>query len=253
MKPFVHLHVHTQYSMLDGQASIDSLIEKAQNDGMPAIAITDHNSTLQCPEIQAVGEEAGLRVFAGVEVTTREEAHCLVLFETDTARQAFQEYLDAHLPAIPNDPERFGDQVWVNREEEIMGEIPHLLISAIDRSVDQIAAFAKKLGCLFIPAHVERPMFSLIGQLGFIDPSLPVDGIEYNERGRYEALLRQHSYLANYTQYTASDAHHPEQIATNPAVWTTDELSFDRLSMAFKQVEGYSIRPALRKTDDLSA
>ena len=42
MKPFVHLHVHTQYSMLDGQASIDSLIEKAQNDGMPAIAITDH-------------------------------------------------------------------------------------------------------------------------------------------------------------------------------------------------------------------
>ena len=44
MKPFVHLHVHTQYSMLDGQASIDSLIEKAQNDGMPAIAITDHGN-----------------------------------------------------------------------------------------------------------------------------------------------------------------------------------------------------------------
>ena len=44
MKPFVHLHVHTQYSMLDGQASIDSLIEKAQHDGMPAIAITDHGN-----------------------------------------------------------------------------------------------------------------------------------------------------------------------------------------------------------------
>ncbi|MGD9772165.1 MAG: DNA polymerase III subunit alpha [Parabacteroides sp.] len=44
MKPFVHLHVHTQYSMLDGQASIDSLIEKAQKDGMPAIAITDHGN-----------------------------------------------------------------------------------------------------------------------------------------------------------------------------------------------------------------
>ncbi|MCC8096480.1 MAG: DNA polymerase III subunit alpha [Tannerellaceae bacterium] len=44
MKPFVHLHVHTQYSLLDGQASIDALIEKAQKDGMNAIAVTDHGS-----------------------------------------------------------------------------------------------------------------------------------------------------------------------------------------------------------------
>ena len=44
MKPFVHLHVHTQYSLLDGQASIDALIDKAQNDGMSAMAITDHGN-----------------------------------------------------------------------------------------------------------------------------------------------------------------------------------------------------------------
>ena len=42
MKPFIHLHVHTQYSLLDGQASIDALIDKAQNDGMSAMAVTDH-------------------------------------------------------------------------------------------------------------------------------------------------------------------------------------------------------------------
>ncbi|GHT32303.1 DNA-directed DNA polymerase [Bacteroidia bacterium] len=44
MEPFVHLHVHTQYSLLDGQAPIEALIEKAQNDGMRAIAITDHGN-----------------------------------------------------------------------------------------------------------------------------------------------------------------------------------------------------------------
>ncbi len=44
MEPFVHLHVHTQYSLLDGQASIDALIEKAQHDGMRAIAVTDHGN-----------------------------------------------------------------------------------------------------------------------------------------------------------------------------------------------------------------
>jgi len=44
MEPFVHLHVHTQYSLLDGMASIDALIEKAQKDGMKALAVTDHGN-----------------------------------------------------------------------------------------------------------------------------------------------------------------------------------------------------------------
>jgi len=44
MEPFIHLHVHTQYSLLDGQASIDALINKAYADGMRAIAVTDHGN-----------------------------------------------------------------------------------------------------------------------------------------------------------------------------------------------------------------
>jgi DNA polymerase III subunit alpha len=42
MNPFVHLHVHSQYSILDGQASIANLVDKAIADGMKAIALTDH-------------------------------------------------------------------------------------------------------------------------------------------------------------------------------------------------------------------
>lgn len=42
MQPFVHLHVHSQYSLLDGQASIARLVDKAIEDGMSAIALTDH-------------------------------------------------------------------------------------------------------------------------------------------------------------------------------------------------------------------
>ncbi|MDR2119520.1 MAG: DNA polymerase III subunit alpha [Tannerella sp.] len=44
MEPFVHLHVHTQYSLLDGQASVNALVEKAQKDGMRAMAVTDHGN-----------------------------------------------------------------------------------------------------------------------------------------------------------------------------------------------------------------
>ncbi|MBQ1980737.1 MAG: PHP domain-containing protein, partial [Alistipes sp.] len=44
MQDFVHLHVHTQYSLLDGQASIPKLVDKAIADGMRGIAITDHGN-----------------------------------------------------------------------------------------------------------------------------------------------------------------------------------------------------------------
>lgn len=44
MKDFVHLHVHTQYSLLDGQASVPKLVEKAIGNGMRGIAVTDHGS-----------------------------------------------------------------------------------------------------------------------------------------------------------------------------------------------------------------
>ncbi len=44
MRDFVHLHVHTQYSLLDGQASVSALVDKAIKDGMKGIAVTDHGN-----------------------------------------------------------------------------------------------------------------------------------------------------------------------------------------------------------------
>ena len=51
MSSFVHLHVHSQYSLLDGQAAIDKLVDKAIDDGMPGIAITDHGNMLGIKEL----------------------------------------------------------------------------------------------------------------------------------------------------------------------------------------------------------
>lgn len=228
------LHIHTCLSpcgSLDMSPRV--IVETAIARGLDMIAITDHNTTLQCPEIQLLGAEAGLTVIAGAEVCTREEAHCIALFGNDNARAAFQQYLDAHLPPVPNDPDRFGDQVWVNRHDEIMGEAPYLLLSALDRNVGQVAAFVKQLGGLFIAAHVERPSFSLVSQLGFIDPSLPLDAIEYADASRFARLLSEQSYLSNYTSYPASDAHYPEQIGSHPCMIQASEPLFDNLRKAY--------------------
>lgn len=51
MQPFVHLHVHSQYSVLDGQASVKKLVDKAIADGMKGIALTDHGNMFGIKEL----------------------------------------------------------------------------------------------------------------------------------------------------------------------------------------------------------
>lgn len=77
--------------------------------------------------------------------------------------------------------------------------------------------------------------------LGFIDPCLSLDAIEYNNQQRYSKLLSIHGYLKEQTQYSASDAHYPEQIGTQPSIWQTEELTFDGLRKAFDQKDNHLI------------
>lgn len=51
MQPFVHLHVHSQYSVLDGQASVKALVDKAMANGMRGIALTDHGNMFGIKEL----------------------------------------------------------------------------------------------------------------------------------------------------------------------------------------------------------
>ena len=70
MTDFVHLHVHTQYSLLDGQASISKLLKKATADGMRGMAVTDHGNmmgikefTNACKKLNKERKEQGLEPF----------------------------------------------------------------------------------------------------------------------------------------------------------------------------------------------
>ncbi|MBQ5393041.1 MAG: PHP domain-containing protein, partial [Bacteroidaceae bacterium] len=70
MQDFVHLHVHTQYSLLDGQASISRLVDKAISDGMRGMAITDHGNMFgikdffdYCAKVNGKRKKEGLEPF----------------------------------------------------------------------------------------------------------------------------------------------------------------------------------------------
>ncbi len=52
MQEFVHLHVHTQYSLLDGQTNIKKMVDKAIADGMRGVAVTDHGNMMGIKEFK---------------------------------------------------------------------------------------------------------------------------------------------------------------------------------------------------------
>ncbi|WP_018084824.1 DNA polymerase III subunit alpha [Desulfurispora thermophila] len=65
---FVHLHVHTEYSLLDGAARIKKVVEKARELGMPALAITDHGSMFGVVDFYKACQKAGVKPILGCEV-----------------------------------------------------------------------------------------------------------------------------------------------------------------------------------------
>ena len=69
--PFVHLHLHTEYSMVDGTVRIHSLVEKAKALGMPAIAVTDQHNLFALVKFYRAAEAAGIKPIIGADVLIR--------------------------------------------------------------------------------------------------------------------------------------------------------------------------------------
>ncbi|GAA4375976.1 DNA polymerase III subunit alpha [Hymenobacter koreensis] len=75
MPTFSHLHCHTQYSLLDGQASISALMKKAQADGMPAVALTDHGNMFGAFNFVAEANKYNVKPIVGCEFYLVEDRH----------------------------------------------------------------------------------------------------------------------------------------------------------------------------------
>lgn len=67
-RPFVHLHVHTEYSLLDGACRIDQMMERVKECGQTAIACTDHGVMYGCVQFFKAAQKAGIRPIIGCEV-----------------------------------------------------------------------------------------------------------------------------------------------------------------------------------------
>ncbi|MGL4687746.1 MAG: PHP domain-containing protein, partial [Fusobacteriaceae bacterium] len=67
MKNFVHLHLHTEYSLLDGVGQIDNYLSKAKELGMDSLAITDHGNMFGAIEFYKAAIKKGIKPIIGME------------------------------------------------------------------------------------------------------------------------------------------------------------------------------------------
>ena len=79
---FVHLHTHTQYSLLDGACRIPDLVAYAKELGMPALAITDHGVMYGVIEFYQECKKAGIKPIIGCEVYITSGSHLDKSLET---------------------------------------------------------------------------------------------------------------------------------------------------------------------------
>jgi len=236
------LHIHT---VLSPCGSLDMspvrIIEKAREKGLDIIGITDHNTTRHCKLISKLAELSGIFVLMGVEVTTREEIHCLSFFENDYQLSEFQVYLEKHLPPILNNIGKFGYQVVVDENEQVTEEIEYLLISALDQSINDIEKKVHSLGGIFIPAHIDRPSFSIISQLGFIPAELLIDAIEISANCQPEEVLPFIEKQKDKPLIRCSDAHYEDQIGNAFTTFEIEHLSFYEIKLALNGFRGRKV------------
>ena len=235
------LHIHSCLSPCsDWDMSPKKIVQKSLEKHLDLIAICDHNTAENAAATLREGTRQGIAVLPGMEICSKEEVHLVALFNNIEDTLKMQEYVYAHLPG-KNQPEVFGHQVVADEHDQVLGENPRLLIGATQLSLLDIVEKAHHLGGICISAHVDRPSYSLIGQLGFIPEDLHLDAVEVSYRVPLEKALTEVVGISNYPCVTSSDAHFLHDIGK---VWTEFVLaapSLEEIRLALAGVNGRRI------------
>ncbi len=240
MKTFrADLHIHTVLSPCASlEMSPAKIIEKALEQKLDLIAVTDHNSTRQCALTKKLAEQRGLSVLLGCEVNTSEEVHVLCFFRDLETTRIFQKFLDKHLPKIQNKPDFLGYQLILDEHETITGEEPYFLGSGLYSGIDTIGNLVDKLQGIFIPAHIDRPHNSIFSQLGFLPPSLKTDALQISRYADEHKTKIRYNIPDDITIISCSDAHYPEDVGSGVTRFFMEELSFAEIKLALNRQQG---------------
>lgn len=211
MKFYYDLHLHSCLSPCGSDEMTPAdLAAMCALAGLDIVALTDHNTCGNCAAFCQAAQERGLLALAGMELCTQEDIHVVCLFPDPEHAERFSAYVSEHLPPFSNDPEVFGRQLYMDGEDNILGEEERMLAASTDISVEKVPALAAEYGGFAFPAHIDRPSFSLLGVLGLWDSSLNFPLAELSHNCPADFIRRPD--LEGLRFVTNSDAHYLDQI-----------------------------------------
>lgn len=230
----VDLHLHTVVSACAEVEMIPPLIvRRALALGLDAIAVTDHNTAENVVAVMDASKGTALRVLPGMETQTREEAHILCLFDRAEQALAWQEVVYAHLPDRINNEALFGAQFVVDETGDFVRMNERLLLVSTSLSVEQVVEGVRELGGIAIAAHVDRPAYSLLANLGFIPPGLALSAIEISRHMAPDRFRALNPSLQHWPVIRSGDAHRLEEMCKATQI-RVREMSITELEWAFR-------------------
>ena len=208
-KLFYDLHLHSCLSPCgDNDMTPNNMAGMASLKGLQIAALTDHNSSKNCPAFLAACEKNGIVGIAGMELTTSEEIHLVCLFEYLDAALGFSAEVEKHRFPIKNKPHIFGEQLILDENDEKIGEEEFLLINATALDLETAVSLARSYGAFVMPARIDKQANGIIGILGTFPETPAFSYAELSDASAADALKAAHPALDGCTFLSNSDAHY---------------------------------------------
>ena len=206
---YYDFHIHSCLSpCADNDMTPNNIAGVCALAGLQIAALTDHNSTKNCPAFYKAAKKQGIIPIAGMELTTAEDIHVVCLFERLENAMAFGEEVDRLRIRIKNRTDIFGDQIITDEEDEPVGVEEDLLPNATMLSLDEVPALVARFEGVCFPAHIDREANGIIAILGTVPETPDFACAELRDYERAEEYRDRYPLLRGKQLLCGSDAHY---------------------------------------------
>ena len=206
------LHIHSALSpCAENDMTPVNIVAYAKLNGLDMVAISDHNAIQNVEVALKAGEAFGVTVVPAIEVQTAEDIHVLCLFETYADLKAF--YAGLEFAKIKNKPEIFGEQLILDEDDNVVGQLEDLLLVSSTVSSRALPDLARKYGGVAVAAHIDRDANGMVQILGDVEESYYA--VELSDKATEKEIKK---YKEKYNVLIDSDAHTLESIGKTGVV-----------------------------------
>ena len=205
---YYDLHIHSCLSPCgDDDNTPNNIAGMASLCELDIVALTDHNTTKNCPAFFAAAEKYGIIPVAGMELTTSEDIHVVCLFETLSEALDFGSFIESKRIPIKNKPKIFGEQLILDAKDNVVGKEENLLSNATTISIEDVHSVVTSFGGICYPAHIDRDSNGIIAVLGTIPHDSEFTLFELHSGDKLDSMSKKYS-IDKSRFIISSDAHY---------------------------------------------